>query len=142
MSEFFEFKSIDNEIKTVIAVDGKGSDIINELVCFHKNNNNVITIVSVVKNFQIPYGTLKTRENGTLVALQEKPNEIYQINSGLYVLEPEIFDYIEDNKFLHITTLIETLLNRNKKVGVFPINEKSWIDMGNWEEYKKLIEID
>lgn len=115
---------------------------LSDLLCFHKNNNNVITIVSVVKNFQIPYGTLKTRENGTLVALQEKPNEIYQINSGLYVLEPEIFDYIEDNKFLHITTLIETLLNRNKKVGVFPINEKSWIDMGNWEEYKKLIEID
>lgn len=114
---------------------------LSDLLKFHKKNNNVITMVSVVKNFQIPYGTLQTKENGALVALQEKPNEVYQINSGLYVLEPEIFNYIEDNKFLHITTLIENLMKNGKKVGVFPVNEKSWTDMGNWEEYKKLIGI-
>lgn len=110
-----------------------------ELMKYHKKNNNLITLVSVVKNFQIPYGTLKTKENGQLVELQEKPNEVYQINSGLYILEPEIFDYVEDNKFLHITTLIEKMLKDNKRVGVFPVNEHSWTDMGNWEEYLKLI---
>ena len=110
-----------------------------ELMKFHKKNKNVITLVSVVKNFQIPYGTLKTKENGQLVELQEKPNEVYQINSGLYILEPEIFNYVEDNKFLHITTLIEKLMAAGKKVGVFPINEHSWTDMGNWQEYLKLI---
>lgn len=36
-----EFKSINNEIKTEIAVEGKGSDIIDELVCFHKNNIDI-----------------------------------------------------------------------------------------------------
>lgn len=112
-----------------------------ELMNFHKKNNNLITLVSVVKNFQIPYGTLKTKENGQLVELQEKPNTLYQINSGLYILEPEIFDYVEDNKFLHITTLIEKLLYDGKKVGVFPVNENAWTDMGNWEEYLRLIKI-
>lgn len=112
-----------------------------ELVNFHKKNGNIITLVSVVKNLQIPYGTLKTKENGQLVELQEKPNDVYQINSGLYVLEPEIFDYVEDNKFLHITTLIEKLLLDDKKIGVFPVNEHSWTDMGNWEEYLKLINV-
>ena len=90
---------------------------------------------------QIPYGTLKTKENGQLVELQEKPNEVYQINSGLYILEPEIFNYVEDNQFLHITTLIEKLMADGKKVGVFPVNEHSWTDMGNWQEYLKLIGI-
>lgn len=112
-----------------------------ELMKFHKNSGNVITMVSVIKNLQIPYGTLKTKENGELVELQEKPNEMYQINSGLYVLEPEVFDYIEDNKFLHITTLIEKLMANGKRVGVFPVNEHSWTDMGNWEEYLKLISV-
>lgn len=110
-----------------------------ELMKFHKDAGNVITMVSVIKNFQIPYGTLKTKENGELVELQEKPNEMYQINSGLYLLEPEVFDYIEDNKFLHITTLIEKLMDKGERVGVFPVNEHSWTDMGNWEEYLKLI---
>lgn len=112
-----------------------------ELMKFHKESGNVITMVSVVKNFRIPYGTLKTKENGELVELLEKPNEMYQINSGLYVLEPEVFDYIEDNQFLHITTLIEKLMGKGKRVGVFPVNEHSWTDMGNWEEYLKLIKI-
>lgn len=114
---------------------------LSELMKFHKTNKNTITLVSVVKNLQIPYGTLKTKENGQLVVFQEKPNEVYQINSGLYILEPEIFDYIEDNKFLHITTLIEKLMDDEKKVGVFPVNEHSWTDMGNWDEYLKLIGI-
>ena len=114
---------------------------LSELMKFHKENENVITLVSVVKNLQIPYGILKTKENGQLVELQEKPNEVYQINSGLYILEPEIFNYVEDNKFLHITTLIEKLMAYGKKVGVFPVNEHSWTDMGNWNEYLKLIDI-
>lgn len=110
-----------------------------ELMRFHSENKNTITMVSVVKNFQIPYGTLKTKKNGELIALQEKPNEMYQINSGLYILEPTVFDYISDNQFLHMTTLIENLMADGKKVGVFPVNEHSWTDMGNWDEYLKLI---
>ena len=115
---------------------------LSELMRFHKKNANIITLVSVVKNLQIPYGTLKTKENGQLVELQEKPNEVYQINSGLYILEPKIFNYVEDNQFLHITTLIEKLMADGKKVGVFPVNEHSWTDMGNWTEYLRLINIE
>lgn len=112
---------------------------LSELMRFHKRSGNAITLVSVVKTFQIPYGTLQTGENGQLVGFQEKPDEVYQINSGLYVLEPEIFSYIGDNQFLHITTLIERLMAAGRKVGVFPVSEHSWTDMGNWDEYLKLI---
>lgn len=110
-----------------------------ELMNFHKKSKNIITIVSVIKNFQIPYGTLQTKKNGKLVKLQEKPIETYQINSGLYILEPKVFDYIDDNKFLHITTLIEKLMDNGIQVGVFPVNENSWTDIGNLKEYLKLI---
>lgn len=112
---------------------------LSELMKLHKRNGNSITIVSVIKSLQIPYGTLRTRENGQLIAIQEKPSEVYQINSGLYVLEPDVFSYIDDNKFLHITTLIEKMMADGKRVGVFPVSEHSWTDMGNWDEYLKLI---
>lgn len=114
---------------------------LSDLLAFHRSNNNMITLVSVVKNFQLPYGVLKTKDNGELFELQEKPETIYQINSGLYVVEPAVFDFIEDNTFLHITTLIEKLIKTGNRVGVFPVNEHSWVDMGNWDEYLKLIQV-
>lgn len=112
---------------------------LSDLMKYHKKNKNMITVVSVLKNYSIPYGTLETREEGVLADIKEKPEMVYQINSGLYVLEPEIFGYIRNNEFLHITDLIKRLLRDKKQVGVFPISEGSWTDMGNWEEYLKLI---
>ncbi len=112
---------------------------LSDLMKYHKKNRNMITVVSVLKNYSIPYGTLETQEEGVLADIKEKPEMVYQINSGLYVLEPEIFGYIRNNEFLHITDLIKRLLRDKVRVGVFPISEGSWTDMGNWEEYLKLI---
>lgn len=110
-----------------------------DLMEYHKKNKNVITVVSVLKNYSIPYGTLETQEEGLLADIKEKPEMVYQINSGLYVLEPEIFEYIQNNEFLHITDLIKRVLGDKKRVGAFPISEGAWTDMGNWNEYLKLI---
>jgi len=118
-----------------ILVDVNLEDLLN----YHKNNKNVITVVSVLKNYKIPYGTIETSENGMLQNLNEKPNIVYQINSGLYILEPEIFNYLPENKFMHITDLILKLKESGMNVGVFPVSEGSWHDMGNWDEYLKLI---
>lgn len=118
-----------------ILVDVNFSDLIN----YHKTNHNIATLVSVFKTNDIQYGTVETGNDGILLQLNEKPKTNYQINAGLYVLEPEIFSYIKDNEFLHITTLLTRLVNDNKNVGVFPVSEKSWSDMGNWTEYLRII---
>lgn len=110
-----------------------------DLMEYHRSCKNQITVVSVLKTFPIPYGTLETGENGILTELKEKPSMTYQINSGVYVLEPEVFQYIHDNEFLHITDLIKRLIDHQERVGVFPISEGAWYDMGNWDEYLKLI---
>ena len=31
------------------------------------------------------------------------------------------------------------LIRDNRKVGAFPVPESSWVDMGNWDEYLKLV---
>jgi len=86
------------------------------------------------------YGTLETGENGELLSLSEKPEMTFKINSGLYVLEPHLLNEIPKDAFFHITDLIELVKTRKGKVGVFPVSEKSWTDIGNWEEYLKLIQ--
>ncbi len=114
---------------------------VDEIYKFHKANKNRITIVSALKHYLIPYGTLETCENGILTSLQEKPELTFQINTGMYILEPDVLQEIPDNTFFHITDLIEKIKEEGHKVGVFPINEGSWTDIGQWNEYLKNIEI-
>ena len=106
-----------------------------EILDYHREQKNLITIVAALKHYHIPYGTVETSENGRLVSLVEKPEITYKINSGMYILEPEVLNEIPENTFFHITHLIEKLLAKNEKVGVFPVSEKSWKDIGEWKEY-------
>ena len=106
-----------------------------EILNYHGENNNEITVVAALKNYSIPYGTLTTREDGLLQTIQEKPEIIFKINTGFYILEPHLINEIPDNQVYHITYLIEKLQQENRRVGVFPVSEKSWTDIGNWEEY-------
>jgi len=110
-----------------------------EIYHYHKKNGNELTLVAALKHYRIPYGTLETEEDGMLLSLQEKPELTYKINAGLYILEPHLFNEIPQNEFFHITDLIQKIKNRNGKIGVFPVSEKSWKDIGEWDEYINLI---
>lgn len=106
---------------------------------FHQENNNEITLVGSLKHYSIPYGTLETGEGGKLLSMREKPEITYMINSGMYVLEPSVLKDIPDNSFFHITELIEKVRSRGGNVGVFPVSEKSWLDIGEWSEYQQTL---
>ena len=52
-----------------------------------------------------------------------------------------MLNLIPKDKFYHITHLIEDSKSQGKKVGVFPIDDDAWIDIGQWAEYKKAMEL-
>lgn len=110
-----------------------------EILDYHRDRQNEITVVAALKHYPIPYGTIETGENGALETLSEKPELTFKINSGMYILEPHLLKEIPENIFFHITDLIEKIKNRGGKVGVFPVSQNSWKDIGNWEEYIKHI---
>lgn len=110
-----------------------------EILEYHNNNKNDITIVAALKHYPIPYGTIETTRNGQLVSLQEKPELTFKINSGMYILEPHVLHQVPENHFFHITHLIEIIHQSGGNVGVFPVSEKSWKDIGEWDEYLKNI---
>ena len=62
----------------------------------------------------------------------------YFINTGMYVLDPEYIEYIPENMFFHMTDLLEMLLNKRIQVGMYPISEESFLDMGEWEELQRM----
>ena len=110
-----------------------------DIVRFHKERQNALTLVATTKKFTIPYGACVLDESGNLSRIEEKPEYELLVNSGLYVLEARVFQYIVDNKFCHMTELIGQLKKVEERVGVYPISEKAWIDVGEWPEYRKAL---
>lgn len=108
-----------------------------EIYDYHRTNKNEITIVAALKQYAIQYGTLETGDNGQLLDLIEKPEFVIKINSGMYILEPHVLREVPNNEFFHITYLIENVKRRNGKIGVFPVSEKSWKDLGDKSEFIK-----
>jgi dTDP-glucose pyrophosphorylase len=108
---------------------------------FHQKGGYDITLVASAKEYIIPYGTCELNGEGHLSRINEKPKYNFLINTGLYILNPTVLSIIPKNRFYHITHMIEDLKNTEKKIGVFPIDDDAWIDIGQWAEYKKAIEL-
>ncbi len=108
---------------------------------YHVQNHNDMTIVTMVKSFKIPYGVIETGKDGLMTALREKPEQTFQVNTGVYILNPELIDEIPEGEFFHITHLMERVQARSGRVGCFPVSENSWKDMGEWPEYLKMIDV-
>lgn len=110
-----------------------------EIYDYHKKNNNDLTIVSAMKHYYIPYGVIETSNNGILKKINEKPQTHIQVNTGMYLLKTKLIDYIPENSIFHMTDLINIIDENNGKIGVFPVSEKSWSDIGEWDEYLSTI---
>ena len=106
---------------------------------FHQRRNNGITLVGSMQHHVIPYGVCEIENGGDLVSIREKPEYDFLTNTGFYVLEPEVLDLIPKDSRFDMTDLITKAQNEGIRVGVFPVSEKSWIDVGQWEEYKKAV---
>jgi len=108
---------------------------------YHVSNHNDMTVVTLVKSFKIPYGVIETGKDGLMLDLKEKPEHTYMVNSGVYILNPELIDEIPEGELFHITHLMEKVKARGGRVGCFPVSEESWHDMGEWPEYLKMIHV-
>lgn len=113
-----------------VLIDADYADVLR----FHRESGNRLTLVASMKHFTIPYGVCQSGPGGQLVGITEKPEHDYLVSTGMYVMEPETLDDIPADHFYHITDLINDYVASGVKVGVYPVSEKSWMDMGQFEE--------
>lgn len=109
-----------------------------ELVKTHKEAGNTVTVVCSLKNYVIPYGTIEISEGGEIARMHEKPSIPSLINTGCYVVEPEVFNFINPNESIGFPDVITRCQEHGLKVGVYPISEGSWLDMGEPAELKRM----
>lgn len=104
-----------------------------QLMKFHIEQDAVATMCVREYEYQIPYGVIQT-EGTDLMAIKEKPIHRSFVNAGIYVLSPNVFDYIPNDEFYDMPTLFETLIVAGKKTSVFPIHEY-WLDIGQMDDF-------
>ncbi len=112
----------------------------NEILRHHEKERNDITVVSSLKHFNIPYGICEISKKGTLLNIREKPEYSFLVNTGMYIINSKVLCHIPQDEFFHVTHLIEDVNRKGGKIGIFPINESAWIDIGEWKEYKLALE--
>lgn len=115
-----------------ILVDADYADVL----AHHERSGNLITLVASVKHVTVPYGVAEIAEGGRLTGISEKPEFDYLVSTGFYVLDQAVLADVPDDRFFHLTDLINRYLAEGKPVGVYPISENSWFDIGQIEELK------
>lgn len=110
-----------------------------DILKFHREKKYKMTIVASLKEVAIPYGVIKLNDDGDMEKIVEKPTYNHLINTGLYLIEPELLHLIPDNMFYNLPDLIMKCIAGGIKVGVYPVGQNSWLDMGQLEEMKKML---
>lgn len=107
-----------------------------DLFQWHHDHGNIMTIIGSHKEITVPYGVL-CMNNGILDRIDEKPKLDLFINTGTYIFEPSVFEFIKDREHLDMDRLIRDIkAQRADRVGVYP-HWGGWFDIGQWDEYRK-----
>ncbi|MDP2939776.1 MAG: nucleotidyltransferase family protein [Candidatus Omnitrophota bacterium] len=111
-----------------------------DILGFHKENKNKITLIVSMKHYVIPYGTCEIENGGMLKSIKEKPEYDFLVNTGLYLMESDVLKDIPKNKCYHATDLLNDYLKNDEKIGVYPVSEKSWVDLGQLQELQNTLQ--
>lgn len=109
-----------------------------KIYSFHKKKNNLITMVCSLKNIKIPYGVVEISKTGEIENMKEKPELSFFTNTGMYIVEPKVIEELEENRAIGFPDIIEQYKFIGEKIGVYPISERSWMDMGQLDEMEEM----
>jgi dTDP-glucose pyrophosphorylase len=111
-----------------------------EVIRLHKEKQALLTVVSSIQHYKLPYGIVKFSNGGNVSDITEKPEYTFAINTGVYVLSRETLSLIPEKTPFDMTDLIRALLDRKERVITYPVNESEYMDLGQLDEYKRTVE--
>lgn len=109
-----------------------------DLYRFHRQKGNLITVVCAFKHITIPYGVIRLDKKGEIESVTEKPEMNFLTNTGLYVVEPRVIEELQPGVAVGFPDIMERYRAAGEKVGVYPVSENSWMDMGQLEELENM----
>jgi mannose-1-phosphate guanylyltransferase/phosphomannomutase len=110
-----------------------------EVVAFHEKRGALATLALKAVDNPLEFGIVITRDDGTVERFLEKPTwgQVFSdtINTGIYVLEPEIFDYIPEGRPVDFSgESFPAVLEAGRPLYGY-VADGYWEDVGNLEAY-------
>lgn len=130
------------DVFVVLSGDGLTNANIQKGIEKHLASNAVATIgIKRIPHEEVShFGVVVTDKNGFIKEFQEKPSvekaKSNYINTGIYIFNYEIFDYIPENTFYDFAKNVFPELLKKCGINTFEINEY-WTDIGTISQYKQ-----
>src|SRR4051795_10237945 len=114
---------------------------LSELVAVHERKGSLATLALKAMENPLEFGIVITREDGSIERFLEKPTwgQVFSdtINTGIFILEPEIFDFIPDGQAVDFSSEVFPALLEADKPMYGAVAEGYWEDVGTLEAYLK-----
>lgn len=123
--------------RTFIAMNGDVLTTLDygELVKYHREQGNVLTIATHKRSISIDYGMIQLDVTSRVRGFEEKPKIVSPVSMGIYVLEPEVLDHIPQGEYFDFPDLVQALLDDEQRVGAY-LYDGLWFDIGRQEDYE------
>ncbi|MCC7229558.1 MAG: NTP transferase domain-containing protein [Fimbriimonadaceae bacterium] len=125
----------------IISGDALTDCDISKALEFHKAKGSLATIILYRVPTPLDFGVVITDDEGRIVRFLEKPgwSEVFSdtVNTGMYILEPEIFDYMEQGRnYDWSSDIFPRLLEEGKPMFGY-VMEEYWCDVGSHGQYRE-----
>ena len=101
----------------------------------HNESGSPLTIATTMKTVNVDLGVLDTKES-QVVAFREKPSLPMEVSMGLYIMNPEILQYIPSGVPFGFDNLMYALLDKKVAVNTYR-HEGRWMDIGRIDDFAK-----
>jgi NDP-mannose synthase len=108
-----------------------------ELVRDHWRTGSLLTIATHERRVKIDYGIIHRDETNRIIAFEEKPEISAQVSMGVYVMEPEVLDFISDER-MDFPELVQALLEAGLPVSSYPY-DGLWFDLGRQDDFQTAV---
>ncbi|MRS12451.1 MAG: mannose-1-phosphate guanyltransferase [Actinobacteria bacterium] len=123
----------------VISGDALTDINLTEVIDFHKQKGGAVTIALKRVPDPLEFGVVITDEGGKIERFLEKPSwgQVFSdtINTGIYVVDPLVFDFIPEGKPYDFSSELFPLLMKNGYDLYGCVVEGYWADVGSLDGY-------
>ena len=116
-----------------ILTDVSYSDLLGPLYNDHCDGVMAVRL----QEWQNPFGVILSKDT-KLIDLEEKPIHRYQVNAGIYALNPSLLKLLVPGEYCDMTDLFLKGMKSNLDLRVFPLHE-TWLDIGRLSDYEQAV---
>jgi dTDP-glucose pyrophosphorylase len=106
-----------------------------DMLALHQEQQSMATMAVREYELQVPFGVVQT-DHQRITEITEKPLYKFNVNAGIYILEPFCLDLIPDQKFYDMPSLFTSLVQQQQTVVPF-LTWEYWLDIGRSDDLER-----